>query len=475
MHVVGRDRGRPGSDPALVVVLLDRPPPSCGLGRCRSCRRRAVSRARPRRGTSRRAPSSCNLSPKLKMWPTSIAVWNWRAAAALGTAVALERLADVGEARLVVAARLDAAQMCQPSRFAPATNSPSRSVSSAITSTVEPDRADRAAGRAERLRGSPPPSPAGGRLRRRHQLLLAQPVVATEEREHDAFRRRSSPASPWTWPRRRCPGTPASASHRVDAGRLDLLRLAEDAAGSSGARGMPCAISRRRVVAVLAAHERVLARARGREEAERSVPPMTPLSALTAYASTPHRSKIRLYASGLRSKLASSPSSSRSNEYASFMMNSRTRRSPPRGRGSSRSFTEKWYQSCGSSLYERISRAWNVIVSSCVNGRRKSPPVAVRQVEDLGIAIAPGLLPELGRRQQRAEHLLAADRVHLLADDLLDLPVHPPAERQVVHRPVPTCRMKPPRTRSLWLAASASAGSSRRVGRKSCDARIRAG
>ena len=31
--------------------------------------------------------------------------------------------------------------------------------------------------------------------------------------------------------------------------------------------------------------------------------------------------------------------------------------------------------------------------------------------------------------------------------------------------------MKPPRTSSLWLTASASAGSSRRVGRKSCDAR----
>jgi hypothetical protein len=32
------------------------------------------------------------------------------------------------------------------------------------------------------------------------------------------------------------------------------------------------------------------------------------------------------------------------------MMNSRTRKSPLRGRGSSRSFVEKWYQSCGSCL-----------------------------------------------------------------------------------------------------------------------------
>ena len=39
---------------------------------------------------------------------------------------------------------------------------------------------------------------------------------------------------------------------------------------------------------------------------------------------------------------ASSPSGSRSNEYASFMMNSRVRSSPARGRGSSRSFVWKW-------------------------------------------------------------------------------------------------------------------------------------
>ena len=46
------------------------------------------------------------------------------------------------------------------------------------------------------------------------------------------------------------------------------------------------------------------------------------------------------------------------------MMNSRTRRRPPRGRGSSRSFVWKWYQICGSCLYDWISRAWNVNVSS---------------------------------------------------------------------------------------------------------------
>ena len=57
------------------------------------------------------------------------------------------------------------------------------------------------------------------------------------------------------------------------------------------------------------------------------------------------------------------------------MMNSRTRSSPPRGRGSSRSFVWKWYQSCGSCLYELISRAWKVTVSSCVSGRMKCRPL----------------------------------------------------------------------------------------------------
>src|SRR5215207_5360957 len=41
-----------------------------------------------------------------------------------------------------------------------------------------------------------------------------------------------------------------------------------------------------------------------------------------------------------------------------------------------------------------------------------------------------------------------------------------------VQRPAETWRMKPPRTSSLWLTASASPGSSRRVGMKSSEALI---
>ena len=55
---------------------------------------------------------------------------------------------------------------------------------------------------------------------------------------------------------------------------------------------------------------------------------------------------------------------------------------------------------------------------------------AVLQLEELGDAITTRLLPELGGRQHRRVHLLRGDRVHFLADDLLDLAVDTPAERE---------------------------------------------
>ena len=61
--------------------------------------------------------------------------------------------------------------------------------------------------------------------------------------------------------------------------------------------------------------------------------------------------------------------------------------------------------------------------------------VAIFQMEDLGNVVAPALLPELGRRDQRRQHLLRADRVHLLADDLDDLLVDSPAQRQQREEP----------------------------------------
>jgi hypothetical protein len=54
--------------------------------------------------------------------------------------------------------------------------------------------------------------------------------------------------------------------------------------------------------------------------------------------------------------------------------------------------------------------------------------VAVLDLPELGDRVAPGGLPQLRRRKDRHEHLLPADRVHLLADDLHDLLVHAPSE-----------------------------------------------
>jgi hypothetical protein len=62
-------------------------------------------------------------------------------------------------------------------------------------------------------------------------------------------------------------------------------------------------------------------------------------------------------------------------------------------------------------------------------------PVPVLEMEHDRDADAAARLPQLGRRQHRLEHLLTADRVDLLADDLHHLLVHPPAEGQ--ERPEP--------------------------------------
>ena len=80
-------------------------------------------------------------------------------------------------------------------------------------------------------------------------------------------------------------------------------------------------------------------------------------------------------------------------------------------------------------------------VSSCVIGRTNSRPRAVLELEELGDPVAAGRLPELGRREHRHEHLLRADRVHLLADDLLDLPCTRQPSGRNVQSPALTCRM----------------------------------
>ena len=67
--------------------------------------------------------------------------------------------------------------------------------------------------------------------------------------------------------------------------------------------------------------------------------------------------------------------------------------------------------------------------------RHRKDHVAARAVLeaahlDADLVVAPGLAPDVRRVDDRHEHLLAADRVHLLADDLLDALLHPESERQ---------------------------------------------
>jgi hypothetical protein len=59
------------------------------------------------------------------------------------------------------------------------------------------------------------------------------------------------------------------------------------------------------------------------------------------------------------------------------------------------------------------------------------PAEAVLELPELGNRVAARRLPELGRRHDRHEHLLAPDRVHLLPDDLDDLLMHAPSQWEI--------------------------------------------
>jgi hypothetical protein len=77
---------------------------------------------------------------------------------------------------------------------------------------------------------------------------------------------------------------------------------------------------------------------------------------------------------------------------------------------------------------------WNVMFSSCVH---HVGALAVLELEQLGDLVAPAALPQLGRVEHRHQELVPADRVHLLADDLRDPLVDPPAGRHPGPQPGP--------------------------------------
>ena len=64
------------------------------------------------------------------------------------------------------------------------------------------------------------------------------------------------------------------------------------------------------------------------------------------------------------------------------------------------------------------------------HGQHHVGPAPVLELEQLVDLIASGLAPRLGGMQDRHQHLLSTDRVHLLAHDLHDPLMHTPARRQ---------------------------------------------
>ena len=165
-------------------------------------------------------------------------------------------------------------------RFAPATNCPSRSASSATTSTevptgpIEPGSAPNAS-RNLLFRGRP----ERGAERLEH-LALVEPVVPAHEPEHDLavgddghrLRRRGLVDSEEL----------GDVLDRRHARRLDLVgrveRLRELGRPRDPARDLEIG----RVVAALAGDERVLARSGRREVVHARLPPIIPDSASTA-------------------------------------------------------------------------------------------------------------------------------------------------------------------------------------------------
>ena len=272
------------------------------------------------------------------MWPTSIAVWNAARRRSRGTC--RPPSAPCRSAKRGSKSRpASTPRRCQPSRFAPATNCPCAQRLVGDHLALEADRAERAAGSRRTRRGSPRRSRAGtdGRAPRR-----ASPARSGRRRERARARRcrpPSSPASPSTSRATSTPRNSASASQRLDIRRLDSLGRDERLGKDRRARHRACNLEVGREVAVLAGDERVLAGARGREEVDRLGAAHHPRLGLDVVG--PRGRSARRSARTPRAAARSSPSSpasSRSNEYASFMMNSRSRIRPPRGRGSSRSF-----------------------------------------------------------------------------------------------------------------------------------------
>ncbi len=189
-------------------------------------------------------------------------------AAALRARVAVLGLADVGERRLVVAARLDAAEMLAVLvRAGDVLALAERLVGDHLD--VDPDGPERASTGAEGGADLVVRSGTECRLEQGLELLGAELVVAAHEREHqpvagdDRERLRGGGL--------RDPEQVRDVLDRGHARRVDGLGRIERRRQVGGRRRAARGLGVGEVVAVLAAHQLVLARARRSEEAERAL------------------------------------------------------------------------------------------------------------------------------------------------------------------------------------------------------------
>ncbi len=254
--------------------------------------------------------------------------------------------------------------------FAPATNWPSRSVSSAITSPEkptgpsDPPLAPKAARISSSVDGRDSPGNASYSfisLSRSSPRTSASTTVPSAFVTGIAF-----DVAATSMPRKS-----ASDSHVVMPG-VTTSSAETSVSGNVGTCGHRLRdVAVRGVVAIFTTHQYVLARARRREEVDAELPAHDPALGLNvvrlelaAGEDLLVRLAVRLEAPLDALVVAVERVGVLHDELAD------AEEASAAGAARSRSLTEKWYQSCGSCLYDWISRAWNVTVSSCVGARR---------------------------------------------------------------------------------------------------------
>ena len=242
------------------------------------------------------------------MWPTSIAVWKRSAPPHSGQRSPSLRLAEVGEARLEVAAGLDAAQVPAVAvRAGDELALAQRLVGDDLAR--EADRAERAAagaeGGADLVVGRRPRGAARARRRASSRSSRSSPRTSASTSVPSSCRR---PASPSRSRRRRSPRNSASSSIVVTPGVSTSSGASSASGNTGGARNAARDLEVGREVAVLAGDERVLARAGRREEVDDST--CRPSSRTRPGRRTPRARSARRSActrSRLRSKLCVEP------------------------------------------------------------------------------------------------------------------------------------------------------------------------